>query len=73
MIRNIIVLADLHIGDRWGLCTPPSIFRPKMDEGSYTLSPGQRKLWKMFQYFWDEWVPKVTRKEKLSAKNCTKF
>ena len=32
MIKNILIFSDLHIGCRFGLCTPPSIYKPKMDE-----------------------------------------
>lgn len=61
--ENIIVIADMHIGCRYGLCCPPSVYKPKMDDGYYVYSDGQKKVWTMWRYFWDRWIPKVTKEE----------
>lgn len=60
MIQNIIVISDLHCGCKLGLCG----HKVKLDEGgSYTPSPLQRKVYRMWKIFWDEWVPHVTKNE----------
>lgn len=59
-IRNIIVTSDEHCGCQLGLC-PPDV---KLDEGgTYKLSEIQEKIWDRWGYFWQEWVPKVTKGE----------
>ena len=59
-IRNIIVVSDTHCGCRLGLC-PPSV---QLDDGgTYEASDNQRKVWSMWEEFWCEWVPHVTRGE----------
>lgn len=58
--RNIIVISDTHAGCQLALC-PPSF---KLDNGGiYTQSDLQKKLWKMWEYFWENWVPTVTKGE----------
>ena len=60
MIRNIIVVSDTHAGCQLGLF-PPSF---KLDSGGlYKPSILQRKVWSMWEHFWGEWVPLVTKKE----------
>lgn len=58
--KNIIVISDTHCGCGLGLC-PPSI---KLDDsGMYHHSPLQAKVWRMWNEFWDKWVPEVTKGE----------
>jgi hypothetical protein len=65
-IKNIIVISDQQIGCRLALC-PPEI---KLDEGGkYIASPVQQKIWKYWNFFWDEWVPKVTKGENYVVVN----
>ena len=60
IIRQAVIVSDLHSGCRFGLCPP----RVSLDEGgAYTPSKLQKKVWGMWEEFWGEWVPKVTRGE----------
>ena len=60
-INNLVVISDTHCGCRLGLCPPGGVF---MDEGGmYKPSKLQRKIWKMWREFWDEFVPLATRGE----------
>ncbi len=60
-INNLVVISDIHAGCRTSL-VPPEGFR--MDGGgTYKPSAIQRKMWKMWREFWDEWVPFATRNE----------
>lgn len=59
-INNIVVISDTHFGCALGLC-PNKV---QLDEGGfYKASPLQRKVYKFWQYFWDSWIPKVTKNE----------
>ena len=59
-IKNIIVISDIHCGCQLGLC-PPKV---KLDSGgTYHSSKLQKKVWKMWEYFWNEWTPMVTKGE----------
>jgi hypothetical protein len=61
-IRQIIVVSDLHCGCKLGLYPPNPPF--KLDDAvTPEPSPLQFKMWQWWLYFWDEWVPKMTRKE----------
>lgn len=44
-----------------GLCRPEGF--PLDDGGTYLPSKFQRKVWAMWEEFWDEWVPRVTQGE----------
>ena len=58
--KNIIVVSDTHCGCQLGLC-PPIV---NLDGGgTYRHSPLQSKLWKMWEHFWNVWVPMVTKNE----------
>jgi len=60
MVNNIVVISDTHCGCRLGLC-PPKV---TLDEnGVYEHSPLQEKVWGMWKYFHDEWIPEVTQDE----------
>ena len=64
-IRNLVVVSDLHCGDRMGLCLPN---RVRVDGGGwYVPSRVQRKVYGMWRYFWDEWVPHVTEGESYAV------
>ena len=59
-IKNVIVISDTHCGCKLGLM-PPEV---QLDEGTIIRqSPLQVKTWEMWNHFWDEWVPKVTKGE----------
>jgi len=58
MLKNIIVISDIHCGCGLALC-PPKI---KLDSGSTVkYSKLQEKIWWMWKSFWNEWVPMVTK------------
>jgi hypothetical protein len=60
-LKNLVVVSDLHSGCRLSLCPPEGA---RLDDGgTYLPSPFQRKLWKYWRIFWDEFVPEATRKE----------
>ena len=60
--NNIIVVSDMHVGCRLGLMHPDGA---TLDDGGKTMpSPAQRKMWDVWEYFWQEWVPTRTRGEK---------
>lgn len=63
-INNVIVVSDTHCGCGLGLMPP----RMRRDEGA-TIIPSefQQQLWAMWQEFWDEWVPSVTRGEPFAV------
>lgn len=59
-IKNIIVISDTHFGCKLGLC-PPEV---QLDEGGYYhASKLQMKLYDMWRYFWDKFVPQVIGNE----------
>lgn len=60
-VRNLIVVSDIHAGCRVGLCPPDP--QPLDGGGQYIASDFQRKMWALWEVFWNEWVPEVTRKE----------
>ncbi len=61
MIKNIVVISDLHSGCRMSLCPPTGA---RMDGGgTYMPSALQGKLWLIWREFWDEWVPVATKGE----------
>lgn len=64
MIRNVVVVSDLHCGCRLGLCPEEGI---DLDDGGiYMPSKLQRIVWGYWREFWDRWVPEVTHGEPFS-------
>ena len=62
MIRQAVVVSDLHCGCQLGLFPDGSDFR--LDGGGqYSPSPLQRKVWSFWRELWDTWVPSVTEGE----------
>lgn len=59
--RNIVVVSDLHVGCKLALCHPDGATLD--DGGVYKPSPIQRKVWDLWQEFWNEWVPAATHGE----------
>ena len=60
-LNNIVVVSDIHAGCRLALCPPYGV---KLDDGgTYQPSPLQLKLAKMWEEFWDVFVPEATRGE----------
>ena len=59
--RSVIVISDAHCGCRMGLFPD----RPVMLDGGIEASPSvlQRKVWALWQEFWNEWVPEATKGE----------
>ena len=58
MIENIVVVSDLHIGCKLGLCKDEFT----LDEGGkYSSSKYQKEVYSKWIEFWDDWVPKVTK------------
>lgn len=60
-INNIICISDLHSGCKLALCPPEGAALD--DGGRYMPSSIQRRLWTMWQHFWRDWVPVVTKGE----------
>ena len=59
-IKNVVVISDTHCGCQLGLC-PPVV---NLDNGgTYVQSSLQKKLWEMWNEFWDVWIPMVTKGE----------
>jgi hypothetical protein len=58
-VNNLIVVSDLHMVCRLGLCPPDGVGLD--DGGRYEPSPVQRVVWGWWEEFWADWVPTVTR------------
>lgn len=65
MIRNVIVVSDLHCGCKLGLCPDDGVALD--DGGLYHPSDLQRQVWAWWQEFWGEWVPHVTHREPFAV------
>lgn len=62
LIKNAIVISDIHCGCQYGLFNPKS--KIKLDGGGiYEPSNNQKKMWEHWEEFWNVWVPQVTRKD----------
>lgn len=55
MIRNIVVISDTHFGCRLALCPPGGASLD--DGGEYMPSVLQQKLWSLWLFFWNNWLP----------------
>lgn len=65
MIRNIVIISDLHAGCRMALCPPEGA---ALDGGGrYVCSALQLKLWAIWRDFWDVWVPAATKGEDFAV------
>lgn len=60
-IRNLVVISDTHSGCRLALLHPDGIHVD--GGGQYLPSEFQMKMWALWDEFWHEWVPTVTRGE----------
>ncbi len=61
-MNTAIIVSDLHCGCQLGLCPSSGV---TFDEGGkYLPNTVQKKIWKQWEYFWNTWVPDVTRGEK---------
>jgi len=56
-VAACVVVSDLHCGCRFGLC--PSGRIPLDGGGTYTQSSLQRFTWRLWEHFWNKWVPQV--------------
>jgi len=59
-VRNLIVVSDLHCGDRFGLCPPRVVLDSGLD---VRHTQKQAIVWNCWNEFWDDWVPMVTKGE----------
>lgn len=65
IIRNIVVVSDLHCGCQLGLCPPTGA---RLDHGGrYEPNRVQKEIWKLWDCFWNDWVPRVTRGEEFDV------
>jgi hypothetical protein len=62
-ITDIVVISDLHCGDQLGICPDRKI---KLDAGGY-YKPNkiQKKIWKHYLRFINEFIPEVTQGRKF--------
>src|SRR5262245_51985783 len=57
----MVVVSDMHCASTLGLCPPQG---HKLDDGGeYKPSDVQKKVWAIWEEFWNIWVPKVTKGE----------
>ena len=66
-VNSLVLFGDLHAGCQLALIPPRGIQQthgPKV-----TPSPFQKKLWRMWREFWDEWVPQATRGDEFAVVN----
>lgn len=62
VVRNLIVVSDTHAGCRLGLYPSKSVVR--LDDGGwYRPSEFQLQMYALWNAFWNEWVPEVTKGE----------
>ena len=59
--RNVVVISDTHFGCKMGLCWPAGAAQD--DGGPYKPSRLQKVVWRWWEEFWDDWVPKATKGE----------
>jgi len=62
-ISNLVIVSDLHCGCKLGLCPAEGISLHDSQGGMYTPGKFQRWMWGVWQEFWHDWVPRVTRGE----------
>ena len=63
--KNIVVVSDLHVGCKLGLCPPSGC---EHDEGGlYKPSRLQQIVWSYWAHFWNDVVPKITKGEKYDV------
>lgn len=63
-LRHIVCVSDMHAGSSVALC-PPDF---ELDDGGlYRFSDYQGTLWSWWREFWDEWVPRITGKERYAV------
>lgn len=60
-LTNLVVASDLHCGSLVGL--HPHKKTRLLDGGWYEPSPAQRQVAKLWDFFWQEWIPLVTKNE----------
>ena len=59
--KQVVVVSDIHCGCRLGLCPKDGVTLD--DGGTYIPSRIQKKVWGMWEEFWGDWVPHVTKGE----------
>lgn len=60
MIKNIVVVGDLHLGSRYAML-PPKVC---LDNLQVVATKLNAEIYKRWLYFWKEYVPKETKGEK---------
>ena len=64
-IQQVVVVSDLHCGCKLGLFPSKLV---KLDEGvTYNPSLLQLKMWEWWIYFWNNWVPLMTRHQPFAV------
>lgn len=64
-VTNIVVVADLHSGCRFGLCPGDPV--PLDGGGAYHPSRFQKVVYGWWREFWDEFVPHATKGEPFAV------
>jgi hypothetical protein len=60
-IRNIVVISDTHVGCQLALMSPDGA---ELDGGGIAKpSPIQKQIWKVWEEFWGDWIPRATHGE----------
>lgn len=59
--RHLVVVSDLHVGCQLGLCPPEGV--AQAEGGEYLPSSFQKKIGKLWKFFWSVYVPETTRGE----------
>lgn len=61
MLKNYVIISDLHCGCQLGLCPPGGA---RLDEGGrYLPNAIQKKIWLYWREFWEKFVPQVTKNQ----------
>ena len=64
-IKNLVVFSDTHIGCKLALMHPDGA---ELDEGVLVRpSAFQLKLWRVWEEFWGDWIPRATNGEPFSV------
>ena len=60
-VNNLVIISDLHCGCQFGLCPPCGM---TLDGGgTYEPSQLQKETWKVWEIFWNKWIPEVAHNE----------
>jgi len=62
-VNNLVVVSDLHCGCKLGLYPPVPVAMLEASPNSWQQSRLQKKLWSLWDEFWNEFVPWATHGE----------